>query len=62
MSKDEDRKAFEAWLSAYAGDVETPPRDVWEAFCAGVQHGRKTAPLPVSIQEALNSGDGVYRP
>jgi len=22
----------------------------------------KYAPLPVSIQEALNSGDGVYRP
>jgi len=22
----------------------------------------KYAPLPISIQEALNSGDGVYRP
>lgn len=23
---------------------------------------RRTAPLPTSVQEALNSGDGTYRP
>lgn len=23
---------------------------------------RRTSPLPVSIQEAMNSGDGTYRP
>ncbi len=23
---------------------------------------RRSAPLPTSVQEALNSGDGVYRP
>lgn len=32
------------------------------AYGEGYQEGKKNAPLPESIQEALNSGDGVYRP
>ena len=32
------------------------------AFEHGYRSGEHNAPLPQSIQEALNSGDGTYRP
>lgn len=32
------------------------------AFLAGFLFGLRTAPLPDSVAEALNSGDGSYRP
>lgn len=36
--------------------------DERHAFFAGFLAGRRTARLPGSISEALNSGDGSYRP
>jgi len=36
--------------------------DERRAFLAGFLFGRRTAPLPDSISETLNSGDGSYRP
>lgn len=59
--------AGRAWFLCECGHafpvrVEDPDAGERRAFLAGFLIGRKTAPLPDSIAEALNSGDGSYRP
>jgi len=65
LSDGELRTAEES-MKLWAGDrpitfgrVTTDERN---AFLAGFLFGRRTAPPPDSIREALNSGDGSYRP
>lgn len=57
---------FEAWWREQSrkGDPLHNPNLVRDAFRAGWEAGYTLADtsLPDSIKEALNSGDGVYRP
>jgi len=52
----------EWWLEKIVGSGWVVPNKVKELAKMAWDAGEENAPLPRSIQEALNSGDGTYRP
>ena len=59
---DELRKAIgELGAAIYSAPVIMPNK-VLRAFSKVEDLAKRTNALPVGIQEALNSGDGTYRP
>ena len=50
------------WLEEIVGKGWIVPDRIKALIKMGWDAGQENAPLPTSIQEALNSGDGTYRP